>query len=150
VKVQVTDPFTAVRETGGCTFETELGWWTQVDSESQARALGMPMPSDRDAMYIPTLQKDGVPVPHKVVEDLKSRARKLGLTTEVCAAGMWVLSTTGEVQAETIWIFAGEVADHSAFRTLANDVQTEANQDCVAFETRGTLNFTACEPTTEA
>lgn len=146
MKTRVFDPFAAVHESGGCTFEPESGWWTQLDSERDARRLGTPFADSRDALYIPTLQKDGTPVAHAVVETLKARSRSLGLVKEICAAGMWVLSGTGEVQTETIWIFAGKCRNRNALHALAYAVRQLATQDCVAWEEQGCLNFTGAEP----
>lgn len=146
MKTRVFDPFAAVLESGGCTFEPESGWWTQTESGADACRLGTLFAEDRDAMYIPTLRKDGAPVGHGVVESLKTRARALGLVCEICAAGMWVLSTTGEVQTETIWIFAGQCSDRNALRALAYAIRQMATQDCVAWEEVGVLKFTGSEP----
>lgn len=143
MKTKVFDPFAAVRESGGCTFEPELGWWTQVSSSEQAEKLGVPFAGQRDAIYIPTLQKSGEPVSEETVANLKVRAEKLGLTNITRAAGMWVLSETGEVQSETIWIAYGDRASsHKHLASLAADIQHDANQDCVAYENGGQLHFT--------
>jgi len=103
MKTQVFDPFAAVRETGGCTFEPHIGWWTQCESAPQAKELGRPFAGKRDAIYIPTLQKDGRSVSSETIENLKQEARELGLSKTSRASGMWVLSETNEVQTETIW-----------------------------------------------
>jgi hypothetical protein len=144
MKTRVFDPFAAVAESGGCTFEPELGWWTQVPSAEQAGELGMPFPGQRDAIYIPTLQKNGEPVSEEVVANLKERAEKLGLTHITRAAGMWVLSETGEVQSETIWIAYGDRASsHDDLAEFAAHIRVAANQDCVAREVAGELFFAA-------
>jgi hypothetical protein len=144
MKTRVFNPFAAVRESGGCTFEPELGWWTQVSSVETAERLGMPFAGQRDAIYIPTLQKSGEPVSEETVATLKERAKELGLTNITRAAGMWVLSTTNEVQSETIWIaFGDQASSHEHLSSLAADIQRDANQDCVAFERSGELNFTS-------
>lgn len=140
MKTQVFDPFTAVQKSGGCTFEPERGWWTQTTPE-QASELGRPFSDERDAAYIPTLQKNGQPVPEEVVAEVKARATELGLTTLTRAAGMWVLSETGEVQTETIWIAHGKTKNGS-LTALAQHIKAAANQDCVAWENGGELHFT--------
>jgi hypothetical protein len=140
-KIRVNNPFLAVGKTGGCTFEPHLGWWTQISSEDQL-SLGTPFDGSRDAIYIPTLQKTGPAVSKKVVENLKAKARELGLTEVTQASGMWVLSHNGQVQAETIWIFySRESVNREALSKLAEQIKEEANQDSVAFEDSGTLNF---------
>lgn len=151
MKTQVFDPFAAVRETGGCTFESNLGWWTQCESAPQAERLGRPFAGKRDAIYIPTLQKDGHPVASETVESLKKEARELGLDKTSRASGMWVLSETNEVQAETIWVlFAEQSVNRIQLKNLAVKIERVANQDCVAREEDGKLQFTAGEPAKEA
>lgn len=144
MKTRVFDPFAAVRESGGCTFEPEIGWWTQVQSVEMAQRIGAPFAGRRDAIYIPTLQKNGQPVSEETVSGLKERAKELGLSHITRAAGMWVLSHNGEVQSETIWIASGQEAQpKECLIALASDIQCDANQDCVAYEVGGELNFTA-------
>lgn len=152
MKTLTFDPFIAVRKTGGCTFEPDIGWWTQCESASQAEELGRPFVGKRDAIYIPTLQKDGHPVSSKTVESLKEEARALGLTKISRASGMWILSKTGEVQVETIWIlFAEQPVDRIKLKNLAVKIERVANQDCVAREEDGKLHFfSAGQPAEEA
>lgn len=136
------NPFATVKVCGGSTFEPTVGWWAQVGEESQIH-LGIPFASKRDAIYIPTIQKNGEAVDEGMVTYLKSRAVELGLTTLTQASGMWVLSATGEVQTETVWI---AYADHSvkseALAELAQTIKNAANQDAVAWEENGELKFT--------
>ncbi len=147
MKLRPSNPFTAVRETGGATFEPALGWWTQAGSREHI-ALGSAFASHRDALYIPTLQKTGEPVDFGIVQYLKGRARDLGLDRITQAAGIWVLSETGEVQAETVWIAyasnskASRAVDHEKLAEMATVVKNAANQDAVAWEEDGELKFT--------
>ncbi len=144
MKTQVFDPFATVRETGGCTFESHLGWWTQCESALQASELGRPFVGKRDAIYIPTLQKDGHPVASETIESLKKEARELGLDKTTRASGMRVLSETNEVQAETIWVlFAEQSVDKAQLKNLAVKIECVAVQDCVAREEDGHLQFTS-------
>lgn len=133
---------------GGATFEPATGWWSQA-SENNHQVLGSPFRSQRDAIYIPTLQKNGHPVAEQVVNSLKIQAVALGLTSITQAAGMWVLSDTGEVQTETIWIAYSaipiEASKRPALRMLAETTKILANQDEVAREESGRLFFTAFE-----
>lgn len=146
MKTRTHDPFVAVRETGGCTFEPAIGWWTQCETADQATALGTSFTGVRDAIYIPTLQKDGKPVARELIEQLKSDAEGLGLTDVTRASGMWVLSHNGEVQSETIWIFSTtDGVDRQKLAQLAIKIECEAVQDCVAREEDGELKFTAGE-----
>jgi len=147
VKIRPENPFVAVKATGGSTFEPALGWWTQAGDENQLH-LGSAFASHRDALYIPTIQKTGVPVDEGTVGYLKQRARELGLDRLTQAAGIWVLSTTGEIQAETIWIaysgngMASQTVDREKLAELAAVVKNSANQDAVAWEEDGELKFT--------
>ena len=147
MKIRPNNPFVAVKSTGGSTFEPASGWWTQAGDESQLH-LGNAFASQRDALYIPTIQKSGAPVDEGTVQHLKQRARELGLDGLTQAAGIWVLSTTGEIQAETIWIaYSGNGAaarsvDREKLAELAAAVKNSANQDSVAWEESGELKFT--------
>jgi len=75
MKTQVFDPFAGVRETGGCTFEPHLGWWTQCESAPQAEELGRPFAGKQDAIYIPTLKKTATQF---LLRLLKVSSKKLG------------------------------------------------------------------------
>lgn len=147
MKLHPRNPFSAVAETGGATFEPSLGWWSQAGDESHLRH-GSAFVSHRDALYIPTIQKSGEPVDAGIVDYLKGRAHELGLDRLTQAAGIWVLSKTGEVQAETVWIaYAGngETAPsvcREKLAELAVVVKNAANQDAVAWEEDGELKFT--------
>ncbi|MFA5644327.1 MAG: hypothetical protein WC928_02250 [Patescibacteria group bacterium] len=148
MKILLNNPFVAVEAMGGATFEPGLGWWSQA-SEKDHQQLGNPFCSERDAIYIPTLQKNGQPVAEEVVHSLKTQASALGLTSLTQAAGMWVLSETGEVQTETIWIAFSSIPivaeKRPALRALAETTKILANQDEVAREENGRLLFTAFE-----
>ena len=142
MKTKVFDPFQAVRLSGGCTFEPGLGWWTQVESAELAAQLGRPFKGVRDALYIPTLQKCGAPVPEETIVLLKAEAAAAGLSSLSRATGMWILSETGEVQSETIWIAAGTCGNPEMLADLAGTVKALAAQDCAAWEVGGRLQFT--------
>lgn len=148
MKIYLSNPFMAVAAMGGATFEPGTGWWSQA-SEKSHQQFGMPFRSERDAIYIPTLQKNGHPVAEGVVVSLKTQASALGLTSITQAAGMWVLSETGEVQTETIWIAysATQIAAEKrpALRALAETTKILANQDEVAREEGGRILFTDFE-----
>lgn len=148
MKIALNAPFMAVKAMGGATFEPGTGWWSQA-SEKSHQQFGTPFRSERDAIYIPTLQKNGHPVAEEVVVSLKTQASALGLTSITQAAGMWVLSDTGEVQTETIWIAYSAnpivASKRPALRALAEATKILANQDEVAREENGRLFFTAFE-----
>lgn len=142
MKIRPANPFVAVKATGGSTFEPALGWWTQAGNDEHLQ-FGSAFPSRRDALYIPTIQKSGQPVDEGIIQYLKQRARELGLDRLTQAAGIWVLSITGEIQAETVWIAYGDHAvDREKLAELAAAVKNAANQDAVAWEEDGELRFT--------
>jgi hypothetical protein len=146
MKTRVNDPLVAAATTGGCSFEPAIGWWTYTTDPAQAKELGHQFEDGRDALYIPTIQKNGVPVDTEVIEKIKARARQLGLNNFACARGMWILSTTGEAQVEVIWIaWATSCELRDLLPALAKEIRSATNQDCVAWEEGGTLKFTGSE-----
>ena len=148
MKAKVHDPMIAAKETGGVTFEPATSWWTQCASTEQAERLGTPFADSRDAIYIPTVQKNGEAVSRETVSELKAAARRLGLIEITRAAGAWVLTSTGEIQTETVWIASaphGASAITPRLAGLASHIRTAANQDCVAYEVAGELRFTATD-----
>jgi len=144
MKIRVADPKTAATLTGGCTFETEVGWWTYADQLQPE--IGKSFDGERDALYIPTLQKNGEPVSEADIVHFKARARELGFTELTGAAGMWILSETGEAQVEHVWIaWAKKISKEvrAIMPALAEEIKNVTNQDSVAWENGGELNFTA-------
>lgn len=147
MKIRVTNPKEAAVTTGGCTFEVEVGWWTYTDQPDEHKGLGKLFAGERDALYIPTLQKTGEPVAEADIVSFKERAAKLGFTEISGASGMWILSETGEAQVEHIWIcWAKSVGEkvRAKMSELAQEIKQATNQDCVAWENSGKLQFTAC------
>jgi len=135
-------PLEAALRAGGCTLEPEIGWWTY--STEELSEIGEKFKGGRDALYIPTLQKTGEPVATEHVQRLREHAKSLGFSNETPASGMWVLSETGEVQIEYIWILwgigiASKVRKNLA--SLAEEIKILTNQDAVAYELGGRLNF---------
>lgn len=144
MKIRVINPMEAVATTGGCTFEVEVGWWTYINQPT--KGLGKPFKGERDALYIPILQKNGQPIVQAEIDNFKGRALKLGFTELSPASGMWILSTTGEVQVEHIWICWTESVGEKVraeMPKLAQEIKQVTNQDCVAWESSGQLHFTA-------
>lgn len=145
MKYQANTPEGAALATGGCTMEPELGWWTYSIEpmtgvgDELAEKIGV-----RDALYIPTLQKNGLPVDPEQIRKLKNHAKSLGFSNETPASGMWVLSETGEVQIEYIWILWTEKIGDEVRKDLgqlAEEIKELTNQDSVAYELGGKLNF---------
>jgi len=125
--------------------ESEIGWWTfstdpiKSIGDKLAKKIGT-----RDALYIPTLQKNGLPVDAEQIRELKTHAKSLGFLNETPASGMWVLSETGEVQIEYIWILWTERVSKEVRQklpALAEQIKNLTNQDSVAYELGGVLNF---------
>ena len=61
---------------------------------------------------------------------------------------MWVLSQTGQVQTECVWVawsasVSAEVREQ--LPALAEQIKEQTNQDCVCFEVAGELRFTSEE-----
>ena len=157
MKTRVFDPVSAAMRTGGCTFEPYgcgengiVGWWTYTADTEVAMEIGHVFDGVRDAIYLPTLMKTGSPVDHGVVEELKARARALGLKEVSQASGMWVLgddasipeALRGTIQSETIWIlWTRATVDRAELARLAEDVRSLCHQDAVAREEAGELKF---------
>lgn len=145
MKIRVSDPKLAASMTGGCTLEVNIGWWTYVpDDESRPVSDGKVFEDNRDALYIPTLQKDGNPVSEEAIAKLKANAQELGFTETSSASGMWILSETSEAQVEFIWIlWSSKISEEirQQLPELAKKIKINTNQDCVAYEVGGKLNF---------
>jgi hypothetical protein len=142
MKYNSNDPLAAALAAGGCTLEPEIGWWTY--SADPLSEIGEEFKGGRDALYIPTLQQTGVPVATEHVQQLRTHARELGFSNETPASGMWVLSETGEVQIEYIWILWAEMISQEVrqeLSSLAKEIKNLTNQDSVAYELNGKLNF---------
>jgi len=78
------------------------------------------------------------------IRELKTHAKSLGFLNETPASGMWVLSETGEVQIEYIWILWTERVSKEVRQklpALAEQIKNLTNQDSVAYELGGVLNF---------
>jgi hypothetical protein len=112
------DPIAAARAFGGVTFEipsrdallgdcedVRVGWWTYAAGSRAAVTADA-----RFAVFIPTIQKDGNPVPRETIQALKREAVELGLTGLSQASGVWILGSDesipehlrGSAQAETM------------------------------------------------
>lgn len=142
MKYLADDPLGAALTAGGCTLEPESGWWTF--STAPLSGIGENFHEVRDALYIPTLQKTGDPVAVEQIKALKDQARKLGFVNETAASGMWVLSESGEVQIEYIWILWTKKVSEAVRKSLpelAEKIKILTNQDSVAYELGGELQF---------
>ena len=142
MKYNATDPLAAALATGGCTLDPERGWWTF--STTPRPEVGGEFTEERDAVYIPTLQKNGVPVATEHVQSLRNHARALGFNNEMPASGMWILSETGEAQIEYVWILWAKrvgVEVRQTLPALGEEIKNLTNQDSVAYELGGELKF---------
>lgn len=73
---------------------------------------------------------------------MRRKAAEAGFRRWIRARGLWLLSGSGEIQMEEIWIGCAEQLCESIreqLPTLAMFVKNIANQDAVAWETRGEL-----------
>jgi hypothetical protein len=144
VKCVLSDPLAQVGRVGGATF-VDGRWYSFTRDARTAEAFGNIIEESGDAVFIPTLQKDGAPVPPAIIEDLKMEAKtRLGLTEIRSGLGIWILSETGEPQLEYVWIASSETSqrsDPTALRAFAQRVQVLTNQDSVAIEVGGQLEF---------
>ncbi len=150
MKIRVFDPMRAADMMGGCTIEPHIGWWTYAPDEKvhEAAELGVVFDDRRCALYIPTLQKNGEPVPEEAIETLKAKAKELGFVNVSPASGMWILSETGEAQIEYIWIMWTESVSEEVraqLPELAKWICQYTNQDCVAYELDGHMMFVSIE-----
>ncbi|MFC1787728.1 hypothetical protein ACFLZY_00715 [Patescibacteria group bacterium] len=78
-----------------------------------------------------------------LVDELKTRAIKTGLHNWVHARGLWLLES-GVVQIESVLIGWADRLNHEQRRQLpklAELVKHLANQEAVAWEVEGVLNF---------
>ncbi len=161
---QPRDPIAVARMFGGVTFEIpprdsasnlsghdKIGWWTYSNGSSLARSR-----DPRHAVYIPTIQKDGIPVSSSLINELKAEAAALGLSNLSQACGVWILGDDpsipehlrGTAQSETIWIAWGSphsTVSAAQLEALAAKVRDRAVQDCVAYEISGHLGFSPGE-----
>ena len=138
----VADPVIAAAETGGATYEPAKGWWTYVTNPTTALEFGNAIADARNALYIPTKQKDGTPVDPKLILQLAQDASiKLGLENITSALGIWISHETGEPQIEHIWILHGPPAEghFEELRKAAMWICNATKQESVCLETGGEL-----------
>lgn len=94
----------------------------------------------RDAIHLPSVDKDGAPIAASLAEAFLAEARATGLVHLHQARGYWTLSGTGELQAESVRIaFNPAPVDRAALAKLAASVLERGNQDAVAYEIDGTV-----------
>lgn len=141
MKIICSDPAAAARVTGGVTWEQGIGWWTQVPAV--ASLPGMPLLQRRDAIYVPSLQKTGGRICERVRQQIIDSVRDAGLSNISQAVGGWLLSGSGSLQTEAVTILyapPGRV-QKNLIGMLVALVHQLANQDAVAYEVDGVLNF---------
>jgi len=117
--------------------EQGVGAWLSTDDE-RLLAKGKVILSTRNAIHIPSLEKNGRQIPTALVETLSQQAQSLGLDKIHTATGYWTLSETGEMQTEQVLIaFTEKGIDPEKLRLLATKIVHTANQDAVAIEVSG-------------
>ena len=124
------------------------GWVTFTPDAEIGQSLGVAIHNRRDAIYLPTIQKDDKPVDLDTVNQLRAAAIKCRLSEQQPCSGAWILSAdcgarSGQAQVEFIWRFAGDPGEvrPTELEKLAVRIAHNCNQDRVAFEVDGVLNF---------
>ena len=117
--------------------EQGIGAWLSTDNE-RLLAKGKVILSTRNAIHIPSLEKNGRQISAALIETLSQQALDIGLDNIHTATGYWTLSETGELQTEQVLIaFTEEAIDPEKLRQLAAAIVYTANQDAVAIEVSG-------------
>ena len=117
--------------------EQGVGIWLSTDDE-RLLAKGKVILSTRNAIHIPSLEKNGRQIPVALIETLSQQAQSIGLDNVHMATGYWTLSETSEMQSEQVLIaFTEEAIDPEKLRRLAVEIIHAANQDAVAIEVSG-------------
>ena len=117
--------------------EQSIGAWLSTDAE-HLLAKGKVILSTRNAIHIPSLEKNGRQITPALIETLSQQAQSIGMDNVHTATGYWTLSETGEMQKEQVLIaFTEEAVDPEKLRQLATEIIRAANQDAVAIEVSG-------------
>lgn len=117
--------------------EQGIGAWLSTDDQ-RLLEKGKVILSTRNAIHIPSLEKNGRQIPAVLIETLSQQAQSIGLDKTHTATGYWTLSETGERQTEQVLIaFTEEAVDPEKLRRLAAEIVRAANQDAVAIEVSG-------------
>ena len=117
--------------------EETVGPWLSTDNPDLL-ATGLVLKSARDAIHIPSLEKNGAAIDPAIIKQFCLKAAKIGLDQIRSATGYWTLQTTGELQSEKVLIaFSERGVKYNPLRNLASEVIRVTNQDAVAIEVSG-------------
>lgn len=120
-----------------------MGIWLFSDRDDLPASLPR-VTTTRDAIHLPSVDKNGTLLSEELVNDFLAGAWAIGLVQVHRARGYWTLSETGELQDEDVRIaFSAMPVDPAALRALADKVLLRGNQDAVAFEIAGQVLITS-------
>jgi hypothetical protein len=117
--------------------EEGVGVWLSTDDPALIEGMTI-IPTRRDAMHLPSVEKTGQAIPKKLLTEFIHRAQAIGLTDFRPARGYWTLSETGDLQAEEVLIACSDQpVGHTHLLELARFILEVGNQDAVAWEEAG-------------
>ncbi|MFN8458029.1 MAG: hypothetical protein U0401_25815 [Anaerolineae bacterium] len=117
--------------------EEGVGVWLSTDDPALLDGMTV-IPTRRDAIHLPSMEKTGQAIPKKLLTEFIRRAQAIGLTDLRLARGYWTLSETGELQAEEILIAGSDQpVGHTHLLELARFILAAGHQDAVAWEEAG-------------
>lgn len=117
--------------------EEGVGVWLSTDDPALLDGMTV-IHTSRDAIHLPSVQKNGTPLAPSLIAEFVSRAKAIGLTDFRKARGYWTLSETGELQAEEVLIAcSNQPVGHTQLLQLAYFILAAGNQDAVAWEEAG-------------
>ena len=117
--------------------EEGIGPWLST-SDKNLLARGKIAMSTRDAVHIPSLEKNGDQIRTEVINMLCRQAESIGLTEIGVATGYWTLTETGKLQSEPVLItYSNCGLAPGKLRLLASEIARVANQDAIAIEISG-------------
>lgn len=117
--------------------EEGVGVWLSTDDPALLDGIAV-IHTSRDALHLPSVEKNGRPLAPGLIAEFISRAKAIGLTDLRPARGYWTLSETGELQAEEVLIAcSNRPVGHTQLLELAHFILAVGNQDAVAWEEAG-------------
>lgn len=117
--------------------EEGVGVWLSTDNPTLIAGMTV-ITTHRDAIHLPSVEKNGLPLAPGLVAEFVRRAKAIGLTDLRPARGYWTLSETGELQAEEVLIACSDrPVGHAHLLELARFILAAGNQDAVAWEEGG-------------
>ena len=127
----------AIRATPFFIDEETIGPWLST-TQPELLDTGPVLMSSRDAIHIPSLEKNGAAIDPVTIHRFRVKAAKIGLDHIRRATGYWTLSTSGELQSEKVLIaYSDQGVKYDLLRDLASEIIRHTNQDAVAIEVSG-------------